>query len=221
MELTPLRLAGRRRGVEAARRALTLTPALTLTLTPTLTLTLTLQIHVDVEVRGLFAQLTSYGEHKPADILEPASALGGDKPRALDLAITDPTSKSSLDTSSHTTALKAAHNRHTEKMGTFRRAEASAGGAGLSFSKLPIVFETTGAMGEETKKWWDQMMVIASETANGCHLSRRARGLEHTWSANSWSSYWLQRISMAHARHQAESLIQRIGANQPHSVYAN
>jgi len=44
---------------------------------------------------------------------------------------------------------------------------------------------------------------------------RREMGLEHTWSANDWSSYWLQRISLTHARHQAESIIQLIGASQP------
>ena len=82
-----------------------------------------LSIHVDVEVRGLYAQLASYGEHKPADILVPASAVGeGDTARALDIAITDPTCKTALDASSHTHARKAAHNRHTEKMGSYRKA---------------------------------------------------------------------------------------------------
>ena len=175
------------------------------------------RIHVDVEVAGLYAQLTSYGEHKPADILEPASARGGDKPRALDIAITDPTSKSSLDTNSHTEALKAAHNRHVEKMGTFHRAEAAAGGVGLNFIKLPIVFESTGAMGEETQKWWQQMLKIEKENLNEGAISRRELGLEHTWTANNWSNFWLQRISMVLARHQAETVLQKIGASQPAS----
>ena len=164
-----------------------------------------------------FAQLTSYGEHKPADILEPASARGGDKPRALDIAITDPTSKSSLDTNSHTEALKAALNRHTEKMGTLHRAEAAAGGVVLNFIKLPIVFESTGAMGEETQKWWQQMLKIEKENLNEGAISRRELKLEHTWTANNWSNFWLQRISMVLARHQAETVLQKIGASQPAS----
>ena len=42
-----------------------------------------LRVHVTVEVRGLYAQLTSYGEHKPEDVLVPASAIGTDKATAL------------------------------------------------------------------------------------------------------------------------------------------
>ena len=48
-----------------------------------------LRMHVTVEVRGLYAQLTSYGEHKPADVLVPASVTGTDKATALDITITE------------------------------------------------------------------------------------------------------------------------------------
>ena len=102
-------------------------------------------------------------------------------------------------------------------MGTFRRAEAAAGGVGLSFIKLPIVFETTGAMGQETQKWWREMLEIEKENLNEGAISRRELGLEHTWTANNWSNFWLQRISMVHARHQAETVLQKIGASQPAS----
>ena len=37
-----------------------------------------LHVHVTVEVRGLYAQLTLYGEHKPEDVLVTASATGAD-----------------------------------------------------------------------------------------------------------------------------------------------
>ena len=81
--------------------------------------------------------------------------------------------------------------------------------------KLPIVFETTGAMGEETQKWWGQMVELEKENLNQGGISRRELGLEHTWSANNWSNFWLQRMAMVHARHQAETVLQRIGASQP------
>jgi len=177
-----------------------------------------LSISVDVEVRGLYAQLTSYGEHKPADIMVPASAVGeGDTARALDIAITDPTCKTALDGSSHTDALKAAHIRHTAKMKSYRTALDMAGAAGLPFVKMPIVFETTGAMSKETRKWWKELVEWSQKRDDEREgtRSRREMGLEHTWSANDWSSYWLQRISLTHARHQAESIIQLIGASQP------
>ena len=50
-----------------------------------------LRDHVTVEVQGLYAQLTSYSEHKPADVLVPASATGSDKATALEITITDST----------------------------------------------------------------------------------------------------------------------------------
>ena len=53
-------------------------PSLSLSLSLALSLALSraLYVHVTLEVRGLYAQLTSYGEHKPADVLVPASATG-------------------------------------------------------------------------------------------------------------------------------------------------
>ena len=138
---------------------------------------------------------------------------------ALDVAIADPTAKTYLDLNSHRVALRAAQKRHTEKMGTHNTARATARAAGteLPFTKLPIVFETTGAMGAETQKWWKDLVQMAQKRDDDMEgtQSRRQMGLEHTWSANDWSSYWLQRISIAHARHQAESITQLIGASQP------
>ena len=102
-------------------------------------------------------------------------------------------------------------------MGSYQKALATAGAAGLPFVKLPLVFETTGAMGAETQKWWQELVAMAYKRDDdmGGIRSRRQRGLDHTWSANDWSSYWLQRISVAHARHQAESITQLIGASLP------
>ena len=173
---------------------------------------------MEVECRGLYSQLTSYGEHKPADVLVPASAVPDFTARALDVAITDPTCKSALDVNSHREPLRAARKRHDDKMATFQKALDAAGAAGLPFIKQPLVFETTGAMGTETQKWWKEMVALAhkhDKDRQGGVRSRRQMGLEHTWSANDWSSFWLQRLSIAHARHQAESITQLIGASLP------
>jgi hypothetical protein len=102
-------------------------------------------------------------------------------------------------------------------MGDHQKALEAAGDNGLLFTKQPLVFETTGAMGAETQKWWKAMVKMAEKRDADMEdtRSRRQKGLEHTWAANDWSSFWLQRISIAHARHQAESISTLIGASLP------
>ena len=174
-----------------------------------------LGVHVTVEVRGLYAQLTSYGEHKPADVLVPASATGADKAQALDITITDPTNKTALYNRSDKVPLKAASARHKAKLATHRAAVLEAGAGGLPFTKVPLVFETTGAMGKETQNWWEGIRQLRREAHEGSGpTSRRETGMDWTWSANHFNTFWLQSISVAHARTQAESVIQWIGTCQ-------
>ena len=68
-----------------------------------------LYVHATVEVRGLYAQLTSYREHKPENVLILASATGTDKATALNITITDPTNKTALDRGSDRKPLAAAN----------------------------------------------------------------------------------------------------------------
>ena len=168
-----------------------------------------------VEVRGLYAQLTSYGEHKPADVLVPASATGADKAQALDITITDPTNRTALHNRSDKVPLKAASARHKAKLATHRAAVLEAGAGGLPFTKVPLVFETTGAMGKETQIWWEGIRQLHREAREGLGpTSRRETGMDWTWTANHFNTFWLQSISVAHARTQAESVIQWIGTCQ-------
>ena len=37
---------------------------------------------------------------------------------------------------------------------------------------------------------------------------------EHTWSANKFSLYWLQTLSLSHARMQSDSIVQWIGTRR-------
>ena len=148
-------------------------------------------------------------------MLVPASATGTDKATALDITITDPTNKTALDRGSDRKPLVAAAVRHTVKLGTHKKALEEAGDRGLPFTKGPLVFETTGAMGEETQKWWKSIVEMeADQRIPGAPQSRWEQGLEHTCSANKFSSYWLQTFSMSHARMQAESIAQWIGTCQ-------
>jgi len=182
-------------------------------------------VEAQPEVAGLYSQLKSDGRYRPADVLVPASASGGDKAQALDVVITDPTCKSSLEKLSHKEELSAAAEAHKRKMQRYRRQVEDAGQhAELPFVKVPLAFETTGAMGRETQEWWESVLELERrERGDAAEPSRRDMGLDHTWTANSFSSFWLQSISMAIARTQAESVMMWIGKSQPvgegHFVY--
>ena len=175
-----------------------------------------LKVATEVEVAGLFSQLKSDGQHRPADVLVPASASEGGVAQALDVVVTDPTSKSGLRLHSDKVPLKAASEAYMRKMQGYRRQLEIAGQAGLPFVKVPLAFETTGAMGEETQQWWQSVLRLESEQRGDMLLpSRRELGEDHTWTANSFVSFWLQSISMAHARKQAESVMLWVGKCQP------
>ena len=79
-------------------------------------------MHATVGVRALYAQLTSYREHTPADVLVPASASGTDKATALDTTFAYPTNKIALDRASDRKPLLAAAVWHTAKRGKHKRA---------------------------------------------------------------------------------------------------
>ena len=72
----------------------------------------------------------------------------------------------------------------------------------IDLDKVPLIFESAGAMGKETQKWWESVLKMERKRCEERreNPSRQYQGLEHTWSADRFASYWLQRISMAHAR---------------------
>ena len=85
---------------------------------------------------------------------------------------------------------------------------------GLAFVKKPLVIEATGGMGKETQKWWDTVLALERlRRQPGDPTSRRDLGLEHTWSANKHSTFWLQSISMQYARAQASSVLTLVAKN--------
>ena len=59
--------------------------------------------------------------------------------------------------------LVAAEVRHMGKLGTHKKALEEAGDQVLPFTKGPLVFETTGAMGEETQKWWKSIVEMEAD----------------------------------------------------------
>ena len=152
-----------------------------------------------VEVKGLYRQLTSYGEHKPADILVHAGSVHQDeypgKAVALDATVTDPTTITSLGLNSHQQPLAAAASRHGAKLRTHKAAQRQATQDGLGplpFDKAPIIIETSGAFSNFTQNWFKKMVKIdkSQQAWNGAGVftSRHLRNLDWTWSANSFSS---------------------------------
>ena len=87
----------------------------------------------------------------------------------------------------------------------------------LPFYKVPLAFETTGAMGKETQEWWDSVKKLEADRRGMAETtSRMQQGLEHTWSANNFATYWMQSIAMVHAREQAESVLLWVNKCQSH-----
>ena len=79
----------------------------------------------------------------------------------------------------------AASARHEAKLATHRAAVLEAGAGGLPFTKVPLVFETTGAMGKETQNWWEGIRQLRREAHEGSGpTSRRETGMDWTWTAN-------------------------------------
>ena len=66
----------------------------------------------------------------------------------------------------------------------------------------------------------NRMKIISGAEKKGAcgdTTSRRDLGLEHTFSANGFATYWLQSISLSYARSQAESIMVWVGCNAPAS----
>ena len=70
--------------------------------------------------------------------------------------------------------------------------------------------ETSGAFSNFTQNWFKKMVKIDKSqqacSGTGVFTSRRLQSLDWTWSANSFSSWHLQSISMAHARLQVQAV---------------
>ena len=155
------------------------------------------------EARNLYP---APSEMRPADVLVQLP----EGPVAYDVTICDPTADTYLQLGSNKQPLKAAAEATRKKNSKHDAEVAKAGPQGLPtpFEFQPLAFETTGAMGRETEKWWKSVVAMEAELrAVGQPSSRRDLGLEHTWAANSFSSYWRQCIAMTLARAQAEAIV--------------
>ena len=61
--------------------------------------------------------------------------------------------------------------------------------------------------GPSMQKWWALMIKAHNDEARDqAGMSRRSCGLTHTWSANSFTTWWARRISV-HTRHLGEEIL--------------
>ena len=148
--------------------------------------------------------LLPVSEGRPADIFVPAMVHQTSKNIALDLCIIDPASKSALTTNPSCEPLGASEHAAKEKMKKHRSQlrEARNTEQRISYVKTPIPYEITGAYGEGAKKHWEKMIAlhtksVTAEGRSGRPPTRAQLGLPNTWAANTFTSYWSQRVAMS------------------------
>ena len=93
----------------------------------------------------------------------------------------------------------------------------------VSYEFQPLAFETTGAMGVETQKWWARIVNEDTERRKdrGESGSRQLCGLPATWAANSFKTFWLQSFAMVQARTQANSIDVWVRKSAPLAGYVH
>ena len=164
-----------------------------------------LRVPAETEVGNLYSQRRSDNSFRPADVVRHGN--GGDQQAAaMDITIGDPTCDSYIALESHKIKLKTAAEKHKHKMDLHRRRVNDLGDVPYVFQ--PLAFETTGAMGAETQKWWASIVSEDAELRKdrGEPGSRLLCGLPATWAANSFKTFWLQSFAMVQARTQANSI---------------
>ena len=164
-----------------------------------------LRVPAETEVGKLDSQRRSDNSFRPADVVRHGN--GGDQQAvAMDITIGDPTCGSYIAKESHKIKLKTAAEKHKDKMELHKKRVDELGDVSYEFQ--PLAFETTGAMGVETQKWWARIVNEDTERRKdrGESGSRQLCGLPATWAANSFKTFWLQSFAMVQARTQANSI---------------
>ena len=96
--------------------------------------------------------------------------------------------------------------------------KARAGAQGLPFRLTPLAFETAGAMGVGTQKWFKKMCKLNAAIKGediGETKSRMQQGVPCTWSANTFKGFWKHRFSFFIAMDRAAKTNLLIGESEP------
>ena len=131
----------------------------------------------------IYSVLTTHGRHRPADVLVPPSHTKGGVFWALDVSVVDPSLPSYVSgCRSNRVPLAAASDKYKAELRTHTTAteQAAAQGTVLPFLKYPLVFESTGAYGQHTLKWFNGMV------AHWKSLKQSSSSLALRASARTW-----------------------------------
>ena len=159
------------------------------------------EVHVlyTVEAGGLYEQ----GSGRPADVLVCPSTHDTPKFQALDVGISCPTTKTALSNQAAVKALAAADSyAKTKTQNHLDRADLST----LDFDVVPLVFESSGAMGTRTQKWWKEMKILDRKINAGPEggVSPILGPDQYSWAAQRFPEFWSQRLSFTLASQLAE-----------------
>jgi hypothetical protein len=159
-------------------------------------------MHTQREPEGLYH--TSDGNHRPADVLVPRGVHDTSKDLALDVATVRPDSGMEGRPGAVLAPLYHADVTYDTKMKAHAKVMGKAGLTEnqITWKKVPLVFSLTGGFQKAAEKWFMKQVVPLWHKQNG-HNALSTLGEPHTWSANSFKTFWLQRISMTLAREAA------------------
>ena len=165
--------------------------------------------------------LHNHSQDRPADVLVTASTHNTAKHLALDVAVVSPDNSGDLPGSA-TQLFKAAKAKERQKLTSdearLRALTPPQTPATANYEKVPLVLESTGAWGPRMQDWWESVIALYNRVEAQPGLSRRQKGLSHTWSANSFTAWWAQRLSCAYVRHLFES-VEKVAARGVYSTY--
>ena len=166
-------------------------------------------------------RLHNFGNDRPADVLAFASVHNTAKHLALDVAVISPDNVDKLPAAA-TQQYHAAKGKEKAKIKQYEnylgRLNPPETPASSDYEKVPLVMESTGAWGPRMQSWWKDVIKLYNDVEADSGNSRRQKGLAHTWSANSFTSWWAQRISCTYVRHLIEN-IERVAKSGAYSHY--
>jgi hypothetical protein len=145
---------------------------------------------VQKEVNGLFC----VGAGRPADILVQPVTHNTDQRLALDFGISCPCSAANLQAGSERKAGISADRYETTKRSKHANLAAA---VSVPFEYRPIILESSGGFGTAAERWWKNMQAL--DASVNCPAGGESPVLApdmFTWSAQRFTSYWLQRISL-------------------------
>ena len=155
-----------------------------------------------LEPQGL---IEDWPNMRPADIGLTAQTFGTQKLLALDMSVTWSDSFTK-EKAMNSEPLKLAGEKEEEKKRLDVQKNRSANGNLIQakYTKIPIVYEATGAIGKEAKDMMKKVMLkLRDQHPSGIPTPSQV-GLESHWGATSFKSHWTQKFATHLAKHRSK-----------------